>query len=122
MSKYKHVTWRRRSLPWQAQVDGEYLGSFADEELAAEAVAKNLRRPKASLLRRTAPAAPKGTNKNPKRTHKYVYWHTARQKWQVKIGTTHHGIFANHEDALQKAIATTKQDRDSLQLHPLADS
>ena len=122
MSKYKHVTWRCRTLPWQAQVNEKYLGSFADEELAAQAVAKKLRQPKASLLRATAPAAPRRTHEYvyaaPKRTHKYVYWHTARQKWQVKIGATHHDNFDNHEDALQKAIATTKRDRDSLQLHP----
>ena len=122
MSKYKHVTWRgralSRSLPWQAQVDGEYLGSFANEELAAQAVAKKLRQPKASLLRPAPKRKHKYVDAAPKRTHKYVYWHMARQKWQVKIGTAHHGMFANHEDALRRAIAITKQDGDSLQLHP----
>ena len=43
-SKYKHATWRSRATndgkPWQATVQRKYLGSFAQEEEAAKAVAK----------------------------------------------------------------------------------
>ena len=39
--RYTHVTKRARNdNPWQAVVLGEYLGTSADKEQAAEAVAK----------------------------------------------------------------------------------
>ena len=77
-------------------MQGKYLGSFAKEEEAAEAVAKKLRQPKASLLHSHHGSAPRQT---PKRTHRYahVYWHRANQAWQVKIGDTFLGLFDDHE-------------------------
>lgn len=112
-SKYNHVTKRKRiKKPWQALAGGEYLGSFAKEEQAAAAVAKKLGQPKASLLRTPAPA------KAPKRSHRYVYWHSANQAWQVKIGGVFLGLFEQHEDALLMATKETGHTRDELQLCP----
>ena len=51
-SKYLHVTMRpRQGNPWQAMVCGEYLGTFATEEEAAQAAADKLRQPKKTLLK-----------------------------------------------------------------------
>ena len=96
-SKYKYVTWRSRAgKPWQALVQGKYLGSFAKEEEAVEAVAKKLRQPKASLLRSHHGSAPMRT---PRRTHRYVYWHRLDQLWHLRIGHTFLGSFADPEVA-----------------------
>ena len=105
-SRYKHVTLRKgelaRAKPWQALVLGEYLGCFAEEEKAAKAVAKKLRRPKTSLLLRDQSTSGIGRpktrflhdpSKSPKRSHRFVYWHSGAQKWQVKIGATFYGLF-----------------------------
>ena len=111
-SRYKHVYKRDRAdKPWWAIVHGEYLGSFAEEEQAARAVAKKLKQPKKSLLR-----APDAKSTAPKRTHRYVYWHSARNAWQVKIGDDFLGLFANHEDALARVIEETGLTKDELQL------
>ena len=115
-SKYKHVTKRDRSdKPWQAQVKGEYLGCFMNEEQAAKAVAKKLAQPKASFLR---PAAASKASKAPKRTHRYVCWHSANNAWQVKIGTEFFGSYQNHEDALAAVIMQTGLQKDDLLLSP----
>ena len=115
-SKYKHVTKRDRTdKPWQAQVKGEYLGCFMKEVQAAEVVAKKLGQPKASFLR---PAAASKASKAPKRTHRYVYWHSARHAWQVKIGTEFFGLYPNHEDALAAAVMQTGLQKDDLLLSP----
>ena len=122
-SKYKHVTKRthryvtndRIDKPWQAQVKGEYLGCFMKEVQAAEAVAKKLGQPKVSFLR---PAAASKASKAPKRTHRYVYWHSARHAWQVKIGTEFFGLYPNHEDALAAVVMQTGLQKDDLLLSP----
>ena len=121
-SKYKHVTRRaRQDKPWQASVLGEYLGTFADEEQAAEVVAKKLRRPKATLLRKTAVGASSRVPKRiPKRAHRYIYWHHRAQAWQVKIGTAFLGVFRDHEDALQTVIEHKGLLREELRLCPNA--
>ena len=81
-SRYKYVAKRARNdKPWQAIARGQYVGAFADEEQAAEAVAEKLGQPKASFLRTPAPGA---IGKAPQRTHRYVYWHSTHQAWQVK--------------------------------------
>ena len=54
-SKYLHVTKRRRQgKPWQAMVCGEYMGTFATEEEAAQAAADKLGQPKKTLLKKPA--------------------------------------------------------------------
>ena len=89
-TKYLHVTWRsRQGKPWQAMVCGEYLGTFATEDEAAQAASDKLGRPKRTLLRsRSISGIPKATAtpvKPAKRSHRYVYWHRTESKWQVKI-------------------------------------
>jgi len=94
-SQYKHVYKRGEGeRPWWAWVHKEYLGAYATEEQAAEAVACKLQEPLESLLRR-----PKG-KAGPKRTHRYVYWESIRGAWQVKIGKKFLGRFPTHEEAL----------------------
>ena len=60
-SKYLHVTMRpRQGKPWQAMVCGEYLGTFATAEEAAQAAADKLGQPKKTLLRsRSSSGIPK---------------------------------------------------------------
>ena len=115
-SKYKHVTWRSRATndgkPWQATVQRKYLGSFAQEEEAAKAVAKFLRQPMANLL--TSYSAPKETHQ---RTHRYVYWHCRDQLWQVKIGGKVWGSFVDHADALAVVVKKAGLSQTQLQLH-----
>ena len=91
MSKYKHVSQHyhsdRAGMLWRARLRGEFLGSFADEELAAQAVAKKLRQPKASLLRLTAPAAP------PKCKYKHVTQrHRLGLPWQAQVDGEYFGL------------------------------
>ena len=85
--------------PWQATEQRKYLGSFAQEEEAAKAVAKFLAQPMANLL--TSCSAPKETHQ---RTHRYVYWHCRDQLWQVKIGGKVLGSFVDHADALAVVV------------------
>lgn len=114
-SKYKHVTRRaRQDKPWQASVRGKHLGTFANEEQAAAAVAKKLQQPKNTLLRKTA------LKRIPKRTHRYIYWHNRAQAWQVKIGSAYLGVFGDHEDALQTVIKHKGLVREELRLCPNA--
>ena len=132
-SRYKHVTLRKgelaRAKPWQAMVRKEYLGCFADEEKAAKAVAKKLRRPKTSLLLRdqgtsgigrpkTISLLPRDPSKEPKRSHRFVYWHAKGLKWQVKIGATFYGLFDKHDDALARATEETGLKKEDLLLRP----
>jgi hypothetical protein len=54
----------------------------------------------------------------PKRTHRYVYWHCRDQLWQVKTGGKVLGSFVDHADALavvvnKAGLSAQKQ----LQLH-----
>ena len=118
-SKYKYIAWRSHAnqdgKPWQAVVQGKYLGCFTKEEEAAEAVAKKLRQPKASLLHSHHGSAPMRT---PRRTHRYVYWHRRDQLWQVKIGHTFWGSFVDHEVALAMAVEKVGISKEELQLHP----
>ena len=122
-SKYLHVTWRSRlGKPWQAMVCGEYLGTFATEEEASQAEDDKLGRPKRTLLRsRSSSATPKTIAKlakPAKRSHRYVYWHRAESKWQVKIGTNNYGKFAEHDEALAVATHQTGLTIEDLQLRP----
>ena len=89
-SKYLHVTRRwRQGKPWQAVVCGEYLGTFATAEEAAQAAADKLGQPKkAFLLSQISSGTPKTTAKPakpPQRSHRFVYWHRTESKWRVKI-------------------------------------
>ena len=119
-SKYRHVTRRRfateQAKPWQAMVCHEYLGTFANEEEAAQAAADKLGQPKKTLLR--SHQAKPSKRSHPKRSHRFVYWHRAESKWQVKIGTQHYGNFAEHDEALAMATKKTGLTIEDLQLHP----
>ena len=126
-SKYRHVTRRlekpwRRDKQWQAVVCGEYLGTFATAKEAAQAAADKLGQPKKTLLRsRSSSGTPKTTAqpaKPPKRSHRFVYWHRAESKWQVKIGTQRYGNFAEHDEAVAMATNKTGLTIEDLQLHP----
>ena len=86
-----------------------------DEEQAAKVVAKKLGHPKASFLR---PAAASKASKAPKRTHRYVYWHSDIHAWQVKIGAEFCGSYPSHEDALAAVIMQTGLQKDDLLLSP----
>ena len=67
VSRYKHVYQKKGDKPWWACVQGEYLGAYANEDRAAQAVGKKLGQPKKSLLR-----VPQAMASAPKRTHRYV--------------------------------------------------
>ena len=122
-SKYLHVTRRwHQGKPWQAVVCGEYVGTFATAEEAAQAAADKLGQPKKTLLRsRISSGTPKTIAKPakpPKRSHRFVYWHRAESKWQVKISTRHYGNFAEHDEALAMATKQTGLTVEDLQLCP----
>ena len=97
--------------PWQAMVCREYLGTFDTEEEAAQAAADKLGQPKKTLLR-------SHQAKPPKRSHRFVYWHRAESKGQVKLGTRHYGNFAEHDEALAMATKQTGLTVEDLQLCP----
>ena len=103
-------------------VCGEYLGTFATEEEAAQAAADKLGRPKRTLLHsRSSSGTPKTIGKPakpPKRPHRLVYWHRTESKWQVKIGTRHDGNFAEHDEALAVATNQTGLTIEDVQLRP----
>ena len=77
----------------------KYLGSFAQEEEAAKAVAKRLRQPRANLV--TYYSAPEATHQ---RTDRSVYLHCRDHIWQVKIGGKVWVSFVDHADALAVAV------------------
>ena len=114
-SKYRHVTMRpRQGKPWQAMVCGEYLGTFATDEEAAQAAADKLGQPKKTLNLNYA----KPTAKPPKRSHRFVYWHSTQHKWFVKISDQFHGNFAEQHEALAMATRLTGLTIEDLQLCP----
>ena len=123
-SKYRHVTRRHFCSrdKWQAMVRGEYLGTFATQEKAAQAAADKLGQPKKTLLRSRPAKPPKKTllrsrpAKPPQRSHRFVYWHRTQSKWQVQIGTRSYGNFAEHDEALAMATKQTGLTIEELQL------
>ena len=84
MVNYVGVTKHRGG--WQAQVTGEYLGWHAKRAPAIAAVARATGLAAGKLRKRPVPEkAAAGANIQPLRTHRHVYWITARQLWQAKV-------------------------------------
>ena len=74
-SKYRGISWRNRvKNPWQALVNGVYLGCFPSEADAAEA----------------AGAIAKDEDSEQVRSYRYIYWHCRDKKWVVKIAHKTH--------------------------------
>ena len=102
--RYRGVTPLRGG--WQAQVTGKYLGWFPNKKQAAAKVASALRKPMAKIRKPGQPTLRKPMAKirkrkhteprleplMPLRTHKYIYWLTKPQLWQLKL----HGHKSRH--------------------------
>ena len=87
--RYRGVTPLRGG--WQAQVTGKYLGWFPNKKQAAAKVASALRKPMAKIRKRKH-TEPRLEPLMPLRTHKYIYWLTKPQLWQLKL----HGHKSRH--------------------------
>ena len=102
MLRYRGVT--PHGTGWQVQVTGKYLGWFPNQKQAVAKVASVLKMPMAKLRKRKHTA-----NKLiPLRTHKYIYWLTKQQLWQVKLPGHKSRHFPTHAQAVEAASAALK--------------
>ena len=99
--RYRGVT--PHKVGWQVQVTGKYLGWFPNKKQAAAKVASALRKPMAKIrkLREPWPIMPL-------RTHKYIYWLTKPQLWQLKLPGHKSRHFPTHAQAVEAASAALK--------------
>lgn len=112
-SKYKGISWRNRAKnPWQALVNGVYLGCFPSEADAAKAAESF--QPGYTEFKGIA----KDKDSVQVRAYRYISWHCRDKMWVVRIARKHHGTFRDHGSALAYVMNITGLTESALLLDP----